>query len=404
MADFRQQGRITTFHDLARRPVEALEADLTTWTASQPLTLVIPCLATELERPAIDGIIDELRRVPYLDRVVIGLDQADAVQAAQAQRRFGVLPQPTTMLWLHGPEMEDLRRELASRGFAIPAAGKGQNLWWTLGLVSAGSRRVIAVHDADIVNYSRRLLARLVFPVLHPALGYRFAKGYYYRASDGRLQGRATRLFVWPLLQALRAVVGEHAHLTWLDGFRYPLAGEVAFRSDLTDHLSLAADWSVDLGLLAEVERAVPADQVCQVEIADGYDHKHQALSSDDPSSGLHRMAIDITSGLLGRLAADGHVLSTEHVRALRATYVRTARELVDRYHDDAVVNGFVYDRAGELGMVEVFNRAIDEAGVEHRDGLAPDAALPRWNTVRDLVPGIDERLRDLAQVAAVDR
>ena len=66
---------------------------------------------------------------------------------------------------------------------------------------------MIAIHDCDIRTYDRELLARLCFPTAHPNLNYEFAKGYYGRVAE-RLYGRVTRLFVTPLLRAMKATIG----------------------------------------------------------------------------------------------------------------------------------------------------------------------------------------------------
>ena len=71
----------------------------------------------------------------------------------------------------------------------------------------ANIARVIALHDCDIRDYDRVLLARLCFPIANPNLSYEFAKGYYSRVTD-RLYGRVTRLFMTPLLRAMKSVLG----------------------------------------------------------------------------------------------------------------------------------------------------------------------------------------------------
>ena len=38
--------------------------------------LVLPSLFSELEGPALSGIVDEITKVPYLEEVVVGLDNA----------------------------------------------------------------------------------------------------------------------------------------------------------------------------------------------------------------------------------------------------------------------------------------------------------------------------------------
>ncbi|MGQ9834604.1 MAG: hypothetical protein ACUVRQ_01240, partial [Thermoanaerobaculaceae bacterium] len=68
----------------------------------------------------------------------------------------------------------------------------------------------ITLHDADILTYTWDLLANWVTPLLRPSLEFDFAKAYYARFSSTPY-GRVTRLFIWPLLQALGDVVGRRA-------------------------------------------------------------------------------------------------------------------------------------------------------------------------------------------------
>ena len=99
-------------------------------------------------------------------------------------------------------------------------------------VLARGQSNVIALHDCDILSYNREYLARLCYPIVHPNLAYEFCKGYYSRVTD-RLHGRVTRLYVTPLIRSLQQVFGNHALLTFLDSFRYPLAGEFAMVRDL---------------------------------------------------------------------------------------------------------------------------------------------------------------------------
>ncbi len=81
MGDFYQNGIITTLHNLVRRPVEELEAELMSFRKTRPMSLVLPSLYSELEGPALKNIVHELGKVPYLDQVVIGLDRAHETKA-----------------------------------------------------------------------------------------------------------------------------------------------------------------------------------------------------------------------------------------------------------------------------------------------------------------------------------
>jgi glucosyl-3-phosphoglycerate synthase len=88
MADFYQNGVVTTLHNLASRSTEALEAELLRFSQKRPMALILPSLFSELEGPALSHIVDELVDVPYLSEIVIGLDRADADQYRHAQGFF----------------------------------------------------------------------------------------------------------------------------------------------------------------------------------------------------------------------------------------------------------------------------------------------------------------------------
>ena len=63
--------------------------------AANPMALVLPCLFSELEGPALENIVDELCDVPYLDDIIIGLDRADKEQFKYAKDYFSRLPRWT---------------------------------------------------------------------------------------------------------------------------------------------------------------------------------------------------------------------------------------------------------------------------------------------------------------------
>ena len=64
---------------------------------------------------------------------------------------------------------------------------------------------------------------------------------------------------------------------------------------DVVRNLRIPFDWGLEIGVLSEVYRSYTPRRICQVDLADAYDHKHQDLSPDDPEAGLHKMAIDIS-------------------------------------------------------------------------------------------------------------
>jgi len=84
MSDFHQASVITTLHKLGGPNIESLEAELEQITAIRPVALVLPCLFSELETPAMPRIAEELLQVGYLREIVVALARAN-LAATQAQ-------------------------------------------------------------------------------------------------------------------------------------------------------------------------------------------------------------------------------------------------------------------------------------------------------------------------------
>lgn len=399
MSDFHQSGVIATLHRLGPPNLEALEAELEKTSGPRPIALVLPCLYSELETPAMPRIAEELKQVRYLREIVVALGRANEEQFAKAREFFWALPQKTTLLWIDGSRIQGLLREMEEKGLTIGPDGKGRSAWLAYGYVLGRTEcDVIALHDCDILSYRRDLLARLVYPVANPKLGFEFCKGYYSRVTD-RLHGRATRLLVTPLIRALERMLGEQPFLTFVDGFRYPLAGEFAMVSDLARINRIPGDWGLEVGVLAEVYRNVSWRRVCQSDLSDAYDHKHQALSAEDPKKGLMRMAVDITKSILRTLAEEGVPISDALLKSLPATYLRTAREMMARYQGDAFINSLIFDQHEEGQAVEAFAHAVRLGSDEYLVDPVGVPLIPTWNRVLAAIPDVFERL-----LTAVDK
>jgi len=401
MADFHQNGNIATLHNLRTRGLDDLTYELSAFAETRKITLVLPSLYSELEGEALPHILDELAQVPYLHRIVIGLDQADEAQFRHAQRFFSRLPQTHTVIWNDSPRMQALMQRLDALGLAPQEPGKGKNVWTCMGyLIACADSSVMALHDCDILTYDRDMLARLIYPVANPGFPYQMAKGYYPRIGDGKLNGRVTRLLVSPLLIALKRVVGDRDYLDYLRSFRYPLSGEFAMRTPTLPDLRIPSDWGLEIGVLSEAWRNLAPQSVCQVEISDAYDHKHQALSPEDASRGLSRMSTDICKAIFRKLAADGTVFTSNVFRTLKATYYRCALDLLDSYYADARMNGLSVDRHSEEKSIELFAENIIRAGQIFLDNPHESPFIPTWNRVHAADP---EFLSDLRRAAAAD-
>jgi glucosyl-3-phosphoglycerate synthase len=343
-------------------------------------------------------ILEEVARVPYLGQVVVTLGQADAEQFGAVRRRVAGLHPHVRVIWNDGPRIQKIYADLKAMELPVGEDGKGRSCWLAYGYVLAGRRaKIIALHDCDIVNYSRELLARLCYPVADVRIDYVFAKGYYARVTD-RLHGRATRLLITPLVRSLERLVGPHPFLTYLDSFRYPLAGEFCMYTDVARLNRIPSDWGLEVGVLAEIYRNFSLKRVCQVDICDTYEHKHQPLSADDAQKGLMRMGVDIAKTLFRTLAAEGVVLSEGLFRTLQAQYIRTAEDTIVRYHADAMINGLVFDRHVEEEAVHGFARAVRLAAQNFLADPLGQPLIPNWNRVEAAIPDILARLEEAVE------
>ncbi|GHE02408.1 glycosyl transferase [Defluviimonas sp. 20V17] len=396
MADFHQTGSVATLHNLHQRPIAELERRLDLIAETRKITLILPSLFSELETPALEGIVDELAGARYINHIVIGLDRADADQFAYARDFFSRLPQRHDILWNDGPRLRAIHDGLSTARLAPEEPGKGRNVWYCIGhtLASANSD-VVALHDCDIVTYKREMLTRLVYPVANPEFPYQFCKGYYPRIANHKLNGRVTRLLVTPLLLTLQKCCGPSDYVEYLKSFRYPLAGEFAMRTAILPDMRIPSDWGLEIGVLSEVWRNLSRHAVCQTDIAEHYDHKHQPLSEEDATRGLSRMSMDICKALFRKLATDGVTFSTERFRTIKATYYRIALDLVEMYYNDAKMNGLSVDRHTEEKSVELFAANIVEAGNVFLENPMETPFIPNWSRAQSANPDILRLIRE---------
>lgn len=400
MADFQQFGRVTTLHSLEPDSWPRLDSDLTRLARKKPLGVVLPALYSEFERPAIHNILNELRRVPWISRVVLVLSQAGREQYEQVCRLFEGFRAEPTVLWRESEAVQELLETMNGQGLAAAIAGKGRACWLGMGyLLAKGDCEVVAFQDCDIKTYHRRMLARLAYPLMSPRRQFEFSKAYYPRYTR-KFNGRLTRLMLGPLVEVLEDAGAASGFLRFLASFRYGLAGEIAMEAELARRIEVSPDWGLEISTLAEVYQRVPVARVCQVDVSECYDHKHQAVSAADPNGGLHRMAREVALAVFRAVAANGGVLRREMLQAtLPLAYRRAAAEMASRYAADAEINGLSYDLHDELGSVEVFARGLEEAAeqfVAHPCGMA---SLPSWERAESALPDIFQRLAEAAEM-----
>ena len=400
MADFYQNGTVTTLHNLAQREPEDMAAELLEFSKIRSLGLILPSLFSELEGKALPDIINKIKDVKYLSEIVIGLDRADLAQYKHALSFFAQLPQHHRVLWNDGPRLQAIDAKLQALGLAPKELGKGRNVWYCMGyILASGKAESIALHDCDILTYQKELLDRLLYPVANPLFNYEFSKGFYARVAGGKINGRVSRLLVTPLIKALKKTVGHCDYLEYMDSFLYPLAGEFSFRRDVLNDIRIPSDWGLEIGVLSEMYRNYSPNRLCQVDIAATYDHKHQDLSLDNTAGGLSKMSIDISKAFIRKLATQGETFSAEKFRTLKATYYRIALDYVETYRNDAMMNGLELDIHNEEKAVEMFAENILTAGNTFLENPMETPFIPSWNRVVSAIPDILSQLKTAVEL-----
>ena len=401
MPDFFQHFRLPTLHHLAESDLAAREAELADWAKTKPIALLLPALYAEFEKPALQRMLRQIAEVPYISEVILTVNRATASQIKTARARCAewLGSKPFTLLWNDGPALKAVHKELEAHGAPPYRAGKGSNIWMGIAYLTArGEHRIVASHDTDILSYERGLLWRLCYPVAHPDMPYRFAKGYYGRVGD-RLYGRVTRLLVFPLIHAFMDVQGRTPLLEHLEGFRYPLSGEFCADLETLGSFGMPRGWGLEMCLLCEVFKHLATHELCQVDLGFNFEHRHRSVSNSPAANavltGLVASATEVASTLAAHVAAGDS--AEENARLLNAVitrYRQIALQWVPRYQHDALLNGLRYDLADEQRAVHVFTAALVDAFQIHDGDQAPCCVeQPSSKDLLARVPGVADAI-----------
>jgi glucosyl-3-phosphoglycerate synthase len=416
MADFHQEGLITTLHPLyesfdREEYLVNLEKKLEEYSRHIGISLLLPSLFSEIQNPQVlDRIMDNIEKVRYLHRVVVALGGApEEARFREAKEYFGRLQTPDRdlkVVWVEGPRIQRIFQEINKRDIPTGVQGKGQSVWITLGYLFAKEDcDVIALHDCDIVTYDRILLGRLIEPTANPNNDFEFCKGYYARISptERAMKGRVTRLFVTPFVDAMglimrgRGLEELRQFFTYHRTFNYPLAGEFSFVTRLARGINIAYDWGLEVSTLSEVYKRVMNQKIAQVDLAPNYEHKHQDLSPDDESRGLHRMVVDIAKFYLNYMRSHGFPLDDSVVDMILHSYYENALGFIKCYSDDAEVNDLFLDRYQEEVTVRHFRGFLWTAW-EQIKGPHESTVISSWNRVLYSIPGIYSQLLEAVE------
>ncbi|CAI8234809.1 MAG: Glucosyl-3-phosphoglycerate synthase [Arcobacter lacus] len=399
MSDFFQNGVITTLQNLGNRELENIEDELLEFSKRRRMVLLLPALYSEFQTPAMHKIIEELKGVKYLYKIILGLDQATKEQFEEVKELMSVLPSKVDVLCNDGTKIKELYAELTSEGFpGLETPGKGRNVWTMLGYgLSDKDAYAFALHDCDIVNYSREIPARLFYPIVHPALDFEFNKGYYSRVTQ-KLHGRATRLLYTPLINSLKRIYGNSRYLEYMESFRYALSGEFSFVRSLGRGIGISPTWGLEVSTLSEVYKNTSNRRICQSQIMETYEHKHQELGSQSENNGIYKMANDIAKTLFRVMAQEGVVFSSASFKTLLTTYFQESRFEISKYNALSKINGLDYDREKEIKAVEAFQDAIKDASLDFEEDPMGVSSLSSWTTVRSVLPEFSDKFYEFVK------
>jgi len=365
MADFLQHPKLPTLHHLTSAHGGPGGEDLQMWTADRPVVLLLPALYVECERPAFPQILEEVSEVDYVQEVVITMNQMREreCELAQAFIRRHLKGKPVHLLWNDGPALKSVWEAMEGHGCPPCIEGKGSNVWMGIAWLHArGHRGLVVSHDTDILNYTRSLLWKLCAPLLHPRMNYRFAKGYYSRVAD-RLFGRVTRLLCFPLIQAFADVLGPLPLIEHLQSFRYPLSGEFGADMAALENFALPSGWGLEIAILAEAQRFLPVERMCQVDLGFHYEHRHRRMEAAGPQreEGLISAAMEVARCLCFQVLKNADGRGGESLlKVVLPRYRGRAAEWIDRYEHVSLINGLIYERAEEEAAVQAFALALE--------------------------------------------
>ena len=416
MADFHQEGVITTLHALHEtfnrdEYVASLERRLEDHARHVRIALLLPSLYSEIQNPEVlDRILEEIQKVRYLHNVVVALggapEEAQFQEAKEYFRRLRTPERDVKVVWVEGPRVQQIFEEIRHKEISVGVQGKGQSVWITLGyLFARNDCDVIGLHDCDIVTYDRILLGRLLEPIANPNSDFAFCKAYYIRVSptERAMKGRVTRLFVTPFVDAMKHVMRERGYFELERFFRYhrvfnyPLAGEFCISTNLAHELNIAYDWGLEVATLSEVYHRVIPRKIAQIDLVPNYEHKHQDLSPDDAEKGLHRMVVDIAKFYLNYMRSHGVALDDSFVDMILHTYYDKALSFIRCYGEDASVNGLFYDRYQEELTARYFRGFLWTAW-EQSKGPRESTLIPCWNLIVYSLPSIYDKLLEAVE------
>ncbi len=391
---FRQERFTNDFGTISKSVLE----ESFDYMKTHPLYLFLPATYDDAKKEGVmNHILTVINKIQgndaSIDNIVLGLDAAsEKSQFEEVKEKTKHIPN-TTVIWNDAPEIQELYREFQNQGLPTHK-GKGRNMWTGLGHRFTKDRNSsFVIHDCDIKPnyYSNDFIVSLITPILHPAFGEQdFTKAYYTRITPAgdtfKLGGRATRLLVYPFLDAVHENYGKISktildYVDHLKSFKYPLSGEFAMRANLANSLTIQPDWGLEIGSLNSLFQT--RYHLSQVDLG-LYDHKHSSVSSDNADKGLNKMAEDIAKTVFRKLysLAEEETMDKDAFNKMMYDYRKFTDDLITKYKRVSASKGWQYDEVAEVEAKHVFRQAINRAYDRFKKDPEEVQSLPPWGSI----------------------
>jgi len=122
-------------------------------------------------------------------------------------------------------------------------------------------------------------------------------------------------------------------------------------------------------------------------------------MGNEDHSQGLSRMSHEITKALFRKLGTEGFAMNKAFFRAVKATYLREALDILDKFNADAHINGLTLDIHAEEQAIELFASSIIKAGETYQKKPMEVPFIPNWKRVFSALPDLEEQLLEAIEL-----
>ena len=118
-------------------------------------------------------------------------------------------------------------------------------------------------------------------------------------------------------------------------------------------------------------------------------------MMPSDPEQGLFKMSIDIARAFCRTMVLEGAVFSDNAIENLRAAYLSTARDMIRKYQDTALINSIPFDRDREELAVTTFAEGLRLGVGSFCDAPLENPKMPSWNQVSIALPQFPAMLKE---------